>query len=190
MNGSEHEIKSSDFVSALERYLLNEDEESLTIAYEFGRLPTNKHGVTSLDIIQLHHQTLTRVITKYQGKIDLEILFLRASKFITEALISVEIRNQGFESTVMQLREQNKKLNKMNRRLENEVRKRKRANELLIQSQEYTQSIVDNSLDLIAILDDKGNFLFLSPSAERIVGYKPGELVGTNAFDLLHPGDV
>ncbi len=189
MNASGHKIQSLDFVNALKKYLINEDEESLNIAYEFGRLTSND-GVNALDIIQLHHQTLANILSEYQEKVDLEILFQRASKFIKEALISVEIRNRGFESTVKQLREQNRTLNKMNLRLEDEVRKRKRANELLVQSKEYTQSIVDNSLDMIAILDEKGKYLFLSPSSERIIGYNSNELLGTKAFDRLHPDDV
>ena len=45
------------------------------------------------------------------------------------------------------------------------------------------------SHDLLAILDGRGRFLLLSPSAERILGYRTDELGGRRALGMLHPGD-
>src|SRR5207253_1193480 len=36
----------------------------------------------------------------------------------------------------------------------------------------------------------RGTYLYLSSSVERILGYRPEELIGTNAFSLVHPDDV
>lgn len=55
---------------------------------------------------------------------------------------------------------------------------------------DYTHQIIKNSLDLITILDESGVVVFDSPSVEKILGYSPGELVGKNAFDLVHPEDM
>lgn len=49
--------------------------------------------------------------------------------------------------------------------------------------------IVENSSDLIVILDMKGNFTFVSPSYETVLGYKKEELLGKNSFSFLHPDD-
>lgn len=51
------------------------------------------------------------------------------------------------------------------------------------------RSLVQNSSDIITILEGDGTIRYESPSIERILGYKPEELVGKNAFDLAHPDD-
>jgi two-component system cell cycle sensor histidine kinase/response regulator CckA len=50
-------------------------------------------------------------------------------------------------------------------------------------------TIVDNSADAIALLDAEGRIRFVTAPIERLSGYTPGELVGTSAFDLIHPHD-
>lgn len=57
-------------------------------------------------------------------------------------------------------------------------------------SEEHFRTLIENSSDIITILDRKGEILFESPSIERTLGYKPEELVGKNAFDLIHPNDL
>ncbi len=51
-------------------------------------------------------------------------------------------------------------------------------------------ALIEHSLDLVATLDEHGTILFQSPSARRILGYDPSELVGCNAFGLVHPDDL
>src|ERR671914_412524 len=51
-------------------------------------------------------------------------------------------------------------------------------------------AIVENSTDLIALLDRQGNVLFLSPSSERILGRRPDELVGEPFGATVHPDDL
>ncbi len=54
----------------------------------------------------------------------------------------------------------------------------------------FLRRINDNMLDLISQADADGNLVYLSPSSERILGYKVGELLGTNVMDLVHPDDL
>ncbi len=60
----------------------------------------------------------------------------------------------------------------------------------LIESEEHFRALIENSSDLIAVLDAKGIMQFQSPSSQRILGYLPEELVGKSAFDFVHPADV
>ena len=55
---------------------------------------------------------------------------------------------------------------------------------------ELFRALVENSADGIALLDREGRFVFASASHERLVGYTPEELVGRDAFSLVHPDDV
>ena len=53
----------------------------------------------------------------------------------------------------------------------------------------FAQALIEHSSDLIAILNADGTIRVASPSHERVLGYTPAELVGRNAFDLVHPDD-
>jgi PAS domain S-box-containing protein len=52
------------------------------------------------------------------------------------------------------------------------------------------QRIFETSIDLILVADRHGNFIRVSPSARRIIGYEPDELVGRSAKDILYPPDL
>jgi PAS domain S-box-containing protein len=40
------------------------------------------------------------------------------------------------------------------------------------------------------ILEAEGTVRYVSPAVERVLGYQPEDLVGTLAFDQVHPGDI
>ncbi len=57
-------------------------------------------------------------------------------------------------------------------------------------SEEHFRSLIENASDLIAIIGADGVFRYQSPSSERIVGYKPEDLVGRHVLDFMHPDDA
>ena len=66
---------------------------------------------------------------------------------------------------------------------------RKRAEKDLKESEEYFRALIENSSDVISILDDKGNITYESPSHKKVLGYEIGKLIGESAFGLVHPDD-
>ena len=52
------------------------------------------------------------------------------------------------------------------------------------------QALLEQSSDVIALLDAAGTILYTSPPVTRLLGYRVDELVGRNAFELLHPDDL
>jgi two-component system cell cycle sensor histidine kinase/response regulator CckA len=56
--------------------------------------------------------------------------------------------------------------------------------------EELFRSLIENATDVIAIVGADGTTLYQSPSVERVVGWKPEELLGTPTFALLHRDDV
>jgi PAS domain S-box-containing protein len=48
-------------------------------------------------------------------------------------------------------------------------------------------SLVQNSSDIVAILEDDGTLRYVSPAVERVLGHRPEDLVGKSAFDYVHP---
>jgi diguanylate cyclase (GGDEF)-like protein/PAS domain S-box-containing protein len=55
---------------------------------------------------------------------------------------------------------------------------------------ERFRALVQNSSDVITLLEVDGTILYESPSVERVLGYRPEELLGENAFAHVHPEDL
>ncbi|MFW5658561.1 MAG: PAS domain S-box protein [Bacteroidota bacterium] len=51
------------------------------------------------------------------------------------------------------------------------------------------KALIQNSLDLITIVDAKGEITYQSPSSERVLGFPPEDIVGQSIFELLHGED-
>ncbi|WP_323676165.1 PAS domain S-box protein [Halorubellus sp. PRR65] len=74
------------------------------------------------------------------------------------------------------------------RRVENLVEQRD-AQRALERERERFQTLIEASTDLITILDENGQYQYVSPAAEQVFGYEPDELLGENAFGHAHPDD-
>jgi diguanylate cyclase (GGDEF)-like protein/PAS domain S-box-containing protein len=51
-------------------------------------------------------------------------------------------------------------------------------------------SLVHYCSDIVAILEDDGSIRYVSPSVERMLGYRPDDLIGKSAFDYVHPENI
>ena len=122
--------------------------------------------------------------------ISLALMFLtrRLTAPLSELVHGVEKIGQGDLETSITVHTQDevghlaKEFNHMTRRLQETLT-------ALRYSEEYFRALIENANDLIWILDRKGNFMYASPSTQRVLGYSPKELLGTNVFDLIHPED-
>jgi PAS domain S-box-containing protein len=57
-------------------------------------------------------------------------------------------------------------------------------------SQDYFHAIIENTSEIITILDSEGIIKYKSASLTKELGYKPDDLLGKNVFDYIHPEDV
>lgn len=60
----------------------------------------------------------------------------------------------------------------------------------VVEKETFYQALIEHGSDMMALLDETGNYLFVSGAIPRILGYTAKQLVGTNAFNLVHPDDV
>jgi PAS domain S-box-containing protein len=57
------------------------------------------------------------------------------------------------------------------------------------QTEAQFRALIENSRDLIAVLDETGRAEYVSPSASHVLGTEATELTGEHAFDRIHPDD-
>jgi PAS domain S-box-containing protein len=71
-----------------------------------------------------------------------------------------------------------------------DVTDRKKAEEELRKREEHFRLLIENASDLITVINNEGVFRFQSPSAVRMLGYRPEEMIGRSIFEYLHPEDA
>ncbi len=64
-----------------------------------------------------------------------------------------------------------------------------RSEETLRRSEERFRMMIEHSSDIITMIDASGMVMYGSPSLERVLGYKPEELIGKSIFDYVYPED-
>lgn len=57
--------------------------------------------------------------------------------------------------------------------------------ELIARSEKMFKGIVENSIDIISMLDRQGVIQFVSPSIEPILGYKPEDIIHKHPFEFM-----
>jgi ammonium transporter len=71
-----------------------------------------------------------------------------------------------------------------------DITERKESELQLQRSEIYFRRLIENSSDLITIVDADGIIAYQSPSIERILGYMVDEVAEKNIFNFVHPDDL
>lgn len=71
----------------------------------------------------------------------------------------------------------------------NDISERRQAEDALRASEERFRTLFERSADAVALLSAAGQVLYLSDSVERVVGYRPEDVVMHHMEAYLHPDD-
>jgi PAS domain S-box-containing protein len=111
----------------------------------------------------------------------------------------LEMQNEELRRSHVQLEASKQKqvdkhtaeLLKTNERLRRELKHRQRLEKALLESERRFRMLADFAHDWEYWIAPDGNYIFVSPSCERITGYHPAEFIrDTGLFEkIIHPND-
>jgi len=70
-----------------------------------------------------------------------------------------------------------------------DISERRQMEEALKESEKRFRDIADNAMEWIWEVDAEGSFTYSSSIVEKLLGYKPEELINQHFYDLFHPED-
>jgi PAS domain S-box-containing protein len=100
-----------------------------------------------------------------------------------------EVNGRIFENSLLPMRNASGAVDGM-MGVSHDITELHRAGDALRTNEERFRRVVENISDVITVLDPQGTILYESPSISRVLGYQQAELLGRNAFELVHPDDV
>jgi PAS domain S-box-containing protein len=71
-----------------------------------------------------------------------------------------------------------------------DITKRKKTEERLYSSELKFRSLIENSVDMISMMDINGKFIYASPSITKKLRYTNTELLSMNVSDIIHPDEI
>jgi PAS domain S-box-containing protein len=129
---------------------------------------------TEEDVLKDHPEEELRVATS-EGRYQEEGFRVRkdGSRFwasvLTTALRDEEGNLRGFSKVIRDITE------------------RKRAEDELKANEQRFRTLIQNSSDVITVIDADGTIRYVSPAVERLMGYHPEELVGKSVYFYVDP---
>lgn len=73
--------------------------------------------------------------------------------------------------------------------IRNEITEKKKMERAFVKNNAMYQVIADNSLDFISVIDSEGDFHYVSPSYEKILGYKLSDISNENIYSIIIEAD-
>ena len=94
------------------------------------------------------------------------------------------------ENLEVLVKERTAELRAANEHLRQEIAERKRAGEALLQSEKKYTTLVENSPDIIYLLDPEGRFTYVGGAVENLLGFTSDELTGKHFTFIVWPEDA
>jgi len=168
---------SSELAKIQERYRQRQSGEQVLSYYETAIL--RKDG-TSLPI-EASVSTMT-----YRGNIATVLFF----KDITERKKIQQELDEHRRHLEKMVAERTAELKETNKQLQHEITERRQIELVLRESEKYFRSLIENSQEVIVVLNSDGSIIYESPSAKNVTKYSPKDRQGRSIFELIHPDDL
>jgi diguanylate cyclase (GGDEF)-like protein/PAS domain S-box-containing protein len=70
-----------------------------------------------------------------------------------------------------------------------DITERKKVEEKLRHEEKRFRALVENSSDIIVLINLEGIITYINPAVEKVLGFKPEERIGAKGFERIHPND-
>ncbi len=131
---------------------------------------------------------ITDIYSKRIGEQRLHKIYEVVNK--KEPVEFVDIRdNKFFKSTYYPIFEKNGDVEKIIDVVQDITKEKIKEKEILKNKEDYFESLIENSLDLITVVDKQGRILYDSISLKNILQYSPEKRINESVFDFIHPKD-
>jgi len=196
------------YISALEDYLAGKGEAALEQAYEIGRRAIAQ-GLGILHMASVHQDALAAVLPRALTPEESAQITEKAAGFFCESLAPFEMTFRGFQESITKLLDLNRELersenelrkahdeleirvqertaelSKANEALQAEIQERKRAEEILRESEMRYRMLFEHSTDGVLIIDpETASAIEFNEIAHRQLGYTREEFKNLRAFD-------
>ncbi len=97
----------------------------------------------------------------FQGKKAIQVVF-------NDITLEKELYKEKLRATIAE---------ESNKMLQKEIQERRKVEKKLIENQQYTNSIINSSIDIICASDRNGNIIEFNAAAEQAFGYKEKEII-------------
>jgi len=158
------------------------DRASFLAALEQGNI-----DLILSDFVMPGFDGLAALVLAREKRPDLPFIFVSGAIGEDRA---IEILKQGATDYV--LKERLSRLGPAVRRAAQEARdraERQRAEETLRRSEAYFRALVENTSDLVVIVESLATIRYVSPSVRQILGYEQQEIIGRSPSEFVHPED-
>jgi PAS domain S-box-containing protein len=193
--------RASGFKNLYEFYLTKKEwKNALFALQDYSSAEVLIENEKSKDQIALFENN--RIVSEKEKQVEdlqnenaIQKLEMKNRDLLVLLLISLFILMVAIVIYIQQLLLKNKKAKKIveeiNDQLQEEIKEQVVQNvELAKREQEY-RFIADNTADLVTLLDGQFQILYISPSSQSFLGYRPEELMNVKDFrNIVHPNSL
>jgi len=97
--------------------------------------------------------------------------------------------NEELKTSEEEIRASNEELITTTEELENSNNELLETQKKIKKSKEYFKALIENSTDVISVIDEKGKSTYRSPSYTKVMGIEIEDMLGLNVFDYIHEDD-
>lgn len=184
---------------------LNESEEKYRRLFNFSPLPQWVFDVDSLQFLDVNESAIKHYGYSREEFLQMTIKDIRPLEDIRilQATLNSSEKTGFFNPTVVRHLKKNGELIYVNVEgnsiffegrnarmvLVVDITEKIKAEQALMKSEQRFKALVQEGTDLISILDRDGNYIYVSPTTESILGIRPELFIGKNAFDFIFEDD-
>lgn len=170
-------FESSELTKLQEQYRKRQSGEQVPSYYETTML--RKDGTS------LHIEASASTMT-YHGNVA-TVLFFKDIAERREMQQELDKHRWHLEKMVA---ERTAELRETNEQLQHEITERRQIELVLRESERYFRSLIENSQEVIVVLNSDGSIRYESPSAQNVTKYSPKDRQNRSIFELIHPDDL